>query len=490
MTPPPPSAESSMKETTTTAECPAKKHFDAGKSLLTIDEAASLDANAVGWPSRCTWSLGSKKGNKDQGTKTNDLDNSDPHYHVKINYSLNPRLQIQDSILDCIGQTPLVRLNNLPKLYGFKCEILAKCEFMNPGGSVKDRIALRMIDDAEREGLLVPHSGYTIIEPTSGNTGIGLALVSAQRGYRCLIVMPEKMSAEKENILRALGAEIIRTPTEAKYNAEDSHISKSIELMRSIPKSIILNQYRAAGNPLAHYDNTAEEILLACREKSSPANKNDSLPLSAEEEEAAAAAGTTTLVTRVDMLVAGAGTGGTLSGLARKFKERVPECKIIGVDPVGSILAQPESLNEPPPPPPQSSAEQQDKQGSRSGGSSSGAKEKPFGFYEVEGIGYDFIPTVLDRSMVDKWIKSEDCESLRMARQLIRHESLLVGGSSGAAMWAAMEAIRQAGEQFWLDPKRRVVVLLPDGVRNYMSKFVQDSWMRERSFTASNDDAM
>lgn len=208
---------------------------------------------------------------------------------------------------------------------------MAKCEYFNPGGSIKDRIALRMVDDAEREARLIPNAGYTIIEPTSGNTGIGLAMVAAVRGYRCIIVMPEKMSREKENILKVLGAEIVRTPTEAKYNDRDSHISKAIELCKEIPNSVILNQYRAAGNPLAHYDTTAEEILGAC-------------------------AG------RLDAVVAGAGTGGTISGLARKMRERSPGTKIIAADPVGSILAQPEHLNET-------------------------NKDQEAPFYEVEGIG-------------------------------------------------------------------------------------------------------
>ena len=379
------------------------------------DEAKMLNADAVSYPSRCEWSLES------HGRPSND--SGDPHYHARVNYAMNRTIQIQDSILDFVGQTPIVRLNNLTKKLGIECEVLVKCEYLNPGGSVKDRIALRMVEDAERDGKIAPHDGYTLIEPTSGNTGIGLAMVAAVRGYRCIIVMPEKMSMEKENVLRALGAEIVRTPTAAKYNAPDSHIARSIELCRQIPKSIILNQYRASGNPMAHYDTTAEEVLVTCHN-------------------------------RLDMLVAGAGTGGTLSGLARKIKERLPACQLIGVDPVGSILAQPEQLNL--------------------------LSEKDSGFYEVEGIGYDFIPTVLDRQLVDKWIKTDDTESLRMARKLIKHEGLLVGGSSGSAMAAAMRAIEQAG--FAHDPTKRVLVILPDGVRNYMTKFISDKWMEERSF--------
>ncbi|RWS30019.1 cystathionine beta-synthase-like protein, partial [Leptotrombidium deliense] len=215
-----------------------------------------------------------------------------PHKHQS--------LTAKPKVLPNIGNTPLVKLNKIPKEHGVKCEVLVKCEFFNAGGSVKDRIALRMIEDAEREaneklvGRIEP--GWTLIEPTSGNTGIGLALAAAVKGYRCIIVMPEKMSQEKANVLRALGAEIIRTPTSASYDAPESHIRVAHKLSQTIPKSIILDQYRNPGNPLAHYDTTAEEILNQCDNK-------------------------------VDMVVLGAGTGGTVTGIGRKMKERVPNCK-------------------------------------------------------------------------------------------------------------------------------------------------------------------
>lgn len=378
------------------------------------NDSEALDPNAVSWPSRCTWS-------SEADPSTN------PHQHVKTDYSVNRAVQIQDSILDLIGQTPMVTLRNFAKAHGIKCHLIAKCEFLNPGGSVKDRIALRMVDDAEREGRLVPHAGYTLIEPTSGNTGIGLALAAAVRGYRCIIVMPQKMSAEKENILKALGAEIVRTPTEASFNDQDSHISKSIELHKSIPKSIILNQYRATGNPIAHYDCTAEEILVTCNNQ-------------------------------VDAVVAGAGTGGTISGIGRKIKECAPNCKIIGADPVGSILADKPILSD---------------------SKSDNGTEKT-GVYQVEGIGYDFIPTVLDKAVIDRWYKTVDSESFKISRELIRLEGLLCGGSSGSAMSGALRAIEDLG--FKEDPTKRVVVLLPDGVRNYMTKFVSDDWMKQHDF--------
>ncbi|POM80042.1 Cystathionine beta-synthase, partial [Phytophthora palmivora] len=282
-------------------------------------------------------------------------------------------LKILPDIMAAIGQTPMVRINNVGKKAHLQCELLAKCEFFNAGGSVKDRIGRRMVEDAEAAGRIKP--GDTLIEPTSGNTGIGLALASAIKGYRCIITLPEKMSLEKVNILKALGAEIIRTPTEAAWDSPESHIGIAKRLQAELPNAHILDQYANPSNPLAHYDGTAEEILDQCDGK-------------------------------VDMVVMGVGTGGTISGIAKKLKEKCPDVIVVGVDPEGSILAQPESLN--------------DKN-----------RLQP---YKVEGIGYDFIPDVLDRSLVDRWEKTNDQESFIMSRRLIREEGLLCGGSSGSAM--------------------------------------------------------
>ena len=316
--------------------------------------------------------------------------------------------QIHDSILGAIGDTPMVRLRYIGRNTG--CEILAKCEFLNVGGSVKDRIGKRMVEEAQRAGRI--RTGDTLIEPTSGNTGIGMALAAAIYGYRMIITMPEKMSREKQSVLEALGAEIIRTPTEAAWDSPESHIGVAKQLSEIIPNSHILDQYSNPDNPLAHYHGTGTEILEQTDRK-------------------------------LDALVLTAGTGGTVTGVAKRVKEELPNVIMVGVDPVGSILAGP----------------------------------APITPYKVEGIGYDFIPDVLDRDLVDEWVKTDDHDSFLMARRLIRQEGLLVGGSSGAAVWAAVELANRIG------PGKRIVTLLPDSVRNYMTKFLDDQWMRANGFT-------
>lgn len=317
---------------------------------------------------------------------------------------------VLESILDAVGQTPMVRLARVGK--GLPGEMLAKCEFVSPGGSIKDRIGVKMLLDAEASGRIKP--GDTLIEPTSGNTGIGLAMAAAVRGYRVIITMPEKMSQEKQVVLEALGAEIIRTPTEAAWDAPESHISVAKRLRDAIPNAHILDQYSNPSNPGAHAEGTAREIIAQTGGK-------------------------------LDAVVMTAGTGGTISGVARVLKKELPNCQIIGVDPEGSILAGPGEIKS----------------------------------YKVEGIGYDFIPDVLDRSLVDRWIKSNDRDSFRVARQLIRQEGMLCGGSSGSAVWAAMQVAKD------MKPGQRLVVILPDNVRNYLSKHVDDRWMRQQGFLRS-----
>jgi len=358
----------------------------------------SYSAHKPEGPVKCTWSLNCS------GTKPPSPHHTEP---------LRKKDKILNSILEHIGNTPIVKINKISKSYDLKCQLLAKCEFFNAGGSVKDRIGKRMIEDAERTGRIKP--GDTLIEPTSGNTGIGLALAAAIKGYRMIITLPEKMSQEKVDVLKALGAEIIRTPTEAAWDAPESHIGVAKRLNKEIPNSHILDQYSNPSNPLAHYDGTAEEILYQCNNK-------------------------------LDMVVISAGTGGTMTGIARKLKEKIPNIIVVGVDPVGSILAEPPELN------------------------------STISSYKVEGIGYDFIPTVLDRQVVDKWYKTNDKESFIMARQLIKEEGLLVGGSSGSVMVGAVQAAKT------LNSNQRCLVILPDSVRNYMTKFLNDNWMRQNKF--------
>lgn len=325
---------------------------------------------------------------------------------------------VSDDILDLIGNTPLVRLNKIPKAYNIKAKMYAKVELFNAGGSIKDRISKNMVLEAEREGRIKP--GYTLIEPTSGNTGIGLALVGAVRGYRTIITLPEKMSNEKVSVLKALGAEIIRTPTEAAWDSPESHIGVARKLEKEIPNSVILDQYSNPANPSAHYYGTGAEIWEQTGGK-------------------------------VTHLVAGAGTGGTISGISKYLKEKNPDIKIIGADPKGSILAQPDSLN--------SSAES----------------------YLVEGIGYDFIPDVLDRKRVDEWIKTDDSDSFKLARKIIREEGILVGGSSGSALQAALEIAKDLTED------DTVVVVFPDSIRSYLSKFADDEWMATNGFDVEDE---
>jgi len=311
---------------------------------------------------------------------------------------------LYNNILETIGHTPLVKLNKITA--HLECNVYAKCEFFNPGGSVKDRIAYNMVIKAEKAGVL--QKGDTLIEPTSGNTGIGIALAGAVLGYKVIIVMPEKMSHEKEVTLKTLGAKIYRTPTEVAWDHEDSHISLARRLTKEIPRAFMLDQYQNPHNVEAHYEGTAVEILADLNQK-------------------------------VDMVVITAGTGGTITGLSSRIKKECPHCQIIGIDPVGSILA----------------------------------GEGPVCPYKVEGIGYDFIPEVLDRTHITEWVKTEDKESFQMALKLIKEEGILAGGSSGAAVAGLLKKAHS------LKKDQNCVVILPDGIRNYMSKFLNTDWLQK-----------
>lgn len=329
---------------------------------------------------------------------------------------------IKSDITDCIGNTPLVRINNITAKDGIKCEILAKCEFLNPGGSVKDRIGRRMVVDALQQERI--KKGDVLIEPTSGNTGIGLSVAAAAKGMKMVITMPEKMSQEKRDVLKALGAEIIRTPNPYAFDHKFSHIGIAFQLEEDLPNAHVLDQYKNPGNPMAHYEETGREIYDQCGGK-------------------------------LDYVFLGAGTAGTLTGISRAIKERDPNIKIIAVDPFGSILAEPASLNTP----------------------------GPDGGYQIEGIGYDFIPRVCDRTLVDEWMKIGDPESFEYARRLIKEEGFLCGGSSGTAMAACMKYIKDNN----IGEGKRCVILCPDNIRNYITKFVSNDWMYEHGFMTEKD---
>jgi cystathionine beta-synthase len=308
---------------------------------------------------------------------------------------------VTPSILGAIGRTPLILLRRIAQ--SVPARILVKLEAQNPGGSVKDRVGVAMVDEAERRGWLRP--GGTIIEATAGNTGVGLALAAAVKGYRCIFVLPDKMSAEKILLLKAYGAEIVMTPTSVPPDSPESYNGVADRLAREVKGAWRPNQFANLANPDVHYHTTGPEIW----EQTSG---------------------------RITAFVAGAGTGGTISGVGRYLKERDPEIRVIGADPEGSVL--------------------------------SGDSPKP---WKVEGIGEDFVPKTLNGQVVDEWIRIGDAESFRTARELARREGILVGGSSGTAVAAALRFARR------LSASDLVVVLCADTGRNYLSKFYDDDWM-------------
>jgi cystathionine beta-synthase len=317
--------------------------------------------------------------------------------------------QIDDSILDAVGRTPLVRLSRLAA--GLTAQVVAKVEYLNPGGSIKDRVAVAMIEAAERDGLLKP--GGTIVEPTSGNTGTGLAIAARLKGYRVIAVMPDKQSKEKMDLLRAYGAEVVVTPTEVAPDSPESYYKVAERLAAEIPGAYRPNQYANDANPEAHYRTTGPEIW----------------------EQTGGA---------ITHLVAGVGTGGTITGAGRYLKQRNPDVQIIGADPAGSIYtAGPDGPRQ----------------------------------YFLEGVGEDFWPDTFDPTIVDRYVTVSDRDSFLMTRRLAQKEGLLTGGSCGLACAAALEVARELE-----DPEAMVVVILPDGGRSYLSKIYNDDWMTQHGF--------
>ncbi len=312
-----------------------------------------------------------------------------------------------DSVLDTIGNTPLIRLGRLDD--GLPCPIYGKVEFFNPGASIKDRIAKAMIEKAEREGRIKP-GVTTIIEATSGNTGVGLALVGAVKGYRCIFVMPDKMSREKIDLLRAYGAEVVIVPTNVPPDSPESYAGVAKRLRNEIPNAFQPNQFENLANPEIHELTTGPEIWEQTRGK-------------------------------ITAFVCGIGTGGTISGVGKYLKSRNADVRVIGADPDGSVL--------------------------------SGGQPKP---WKVEGIGEDYVPKTFNSQVVDEWVRVSDKESFLAARRVARTEGLLIGGSCGTCVAAALKYAERC------TPDDLLVVIMPDTGRNYMSKCYNDDWMRENGY--------
>lgn len=325
-------------------------------------------------------------------------------------------LRVYDNVLDAIGRTPLIRLNRLSR--GLPSPLYAKIEAFNPGGSVKDRIALNMITEAENSGRLKP--GGTVVEATSGNTGVGLAIVCAIKGYKAVFVMPDKMSQEKIQLLRAYGARVVITPTAVAPEDPRSYYNVAKRIVEETSNAILANQYHNPENPRSHYETTGPEIW--------------------EQTQG-----------RVTDVVIGMGTGGTITGVGRYLKEQNPEVRMIGVDPAGSILQETWEAGRIP-------------------------EDAEATTYKVEGIGEDFLPSTLDLAAIDEVLRVTDKESFLWTRRLVKDEGIFCGGSSGSALAAAVRYAQKAG------PDRTIVVILPDSGSRYLSKVFDDKWMRENGF--------
>ncbi len=323
-------------------------------------------------------------------------------------------MHVRETILDAIGDTPLVRLNKMTEP-GW-AEVLVKCEFMNPAGSIKDRMARYIIEKAEAEGLLKP--GGTIIENTSGNTGLGAAMVAAAKGYRCVFTMPDKMSREKIDALRAFGAEVVVTPTDVPGDSPEHYVNVAKKIAAETPGSFYMDQYHSQWNIEAHEVSTGAEIW----------HQTDG--------------------GRIDAIVAGTGTGGTISGIGRYFKEQGSPCRIVGVDPLGSVHYSVFHTGKP---------------------------SEPF-VYQVEGLGEDIVCRAFDPAVVDEMHQVNDEQCFTTARRLVREEGLFCGGSSGGMVHVALRLAEQMGEG------KKIVAILPDSGTRYVTKYLSDDWMKENGY--------
>ncbi len=322
------------------------------------------------------------------------------------------------TILELIGNTPLLKLNTLTS--GVQCTVLAKLELLNPGGSIKDRIGIQMIEAAEKHGLIKP--GYTIVEPTSGNTGLGLAMAAIAKGYKMVFTLPDKMSKEKIDLLKAFGAKVIITPTNVPPDHPTNYVKVAEKIVKETPNSFMPNQYFNAANPETHYKTTGPEIWEQTKGK-------------------------------IDVLVASMGTGGTISGIARYLKEQNPNIRVVGVDPEGSIYHH---------------EFYKTKGDIRS--------------YKVEGIGEDFLPSTLNLGIIDEIVTVTDKEAFITARELAQKEAVFAGGSSGAAVFAALQVAKK------LPKNQTIVVILPDTGRNYLNKLYSDEWMSENGYLEGEEE--